>query len=215
MSEIDAIVSSIVLGDGYITKKGNLCFSHTEDHYEYGNWKMELLIEKGFKFIKTRLVNNKNPYVNSKPIYIWQSSASQYFKELRAYFYPNGKKEIPLNIFNNWEALHLSILYQDDGRCNKTSNRIISINGIRSKQKCDPYVNHYEFCKNSWNKPINEKFQELLKKFNINSRVYFPKNTIYISDKESKHNFKNLVKDYILPCMNYKIQLPISLAVID
>lgn len=215
MSEIDAVVSSIILGDGYVTKKGNLCFSHTEEHYEYGNWKMNLLKEKGFKFIKTRLINGKSGYVNTKPIYVWQTSACQYFKDLRLIFYPNNKKQVPLNIFNNWNALHLAILYQDDGRCNKMSKKKVVVNGVCESKECSSYVNHYEFCKNLWPKSVYNEFQKLLEKFNIKSKIYDRKNIIYIHDVTSKTNFKKLVKDYICPCMNYKIQLPVSLAVID
>lgn len=98
-------------------------------------------------------------------------------------FYKNGKKVIPFNLFEYFTEVSLAFMYMDDG----------------CKTPCG-----YCIATNCFNREELTKFRSfLLEKFDLETSLY-KSNIVYIRAKSRDH-FTNLIRPYIIPCMEYKL----------
>lgn len=100
-------------------------------------------------------------------------------------FYPNGKKVIPSSLFKYFTSASLAFLYMDDG-FKASRSYCISTNCFQTDE-------------------LSEFRQMLKDKFNIDTSV-FKNNVLYIK-ANSKNLFESLIKPYLCPCMQYKLQV--------
>ena len=83
-------------------------------------------------------------------------------------------------------------------------------NGIRVRKDCKPFVNRYEISLGFPTDELLQALQNSLLKYGIESSILVRKDkqrNLSISKSESKIKFYNLIKDYIHPSMNYKINI--------
>lgn len=104
-----------------------------------------------------------------------------YFKS----FYPNGKKVIPIDLFNQFTGVSLAFMFMDDG--SKTPS------GYRISTNCFTQSNIMQF----------QNF--LLEKFNIETSLCAD-NSIYIR-ANSRNLFTYIVSPYVIECMKYKLNV--------
>ena len=99
-------------------------------------------------------------------------------------FYKNKVKCIPFNLFKYFTSVSLAFMYMDDG---------------------SKIGNTYQIATNCFTKEEITKFRIfLLEKFNLETSM-FKSHVLYIKQCSANH-FTELVKPYIIPSMQYKLQ---------
>jgi len=208
MSEKELIIG-MAIGDGHITKKGELCIGHSSIYRDYLYYKYNLLKENNIKCRKI-YENNKISGYSTHSIIKFSTTRTFVGKEIREYLYPFDIKIIPDDLIIT--PIMWSFIYQDDGRQNKTSHYNTKINGVYERVDVDPWVNRYTIYTDSFNEKSIYNLQKSLLFYDVESSInYSNKNKyphIHIGKKESKTNFKNLIDPYITECMRYKMNLP-------
>jgi hypothetical protein len=206
-AEIENLVYSIVIGDGYVTKCGSICFNHSVIQEEYAQWKKRRLMEMGMKFRKDAYCEPRG-FGKNRTIRITSSSNAR-GRELRKMFYPEGKKIIPSEVFASlgWEGW--AIVFQDDGRCNRISHYNQTKNGKRIRVECEPAVNRYEFCFPEFNDREMGDSIASLAKLGVRARIGFHhrlgQRLLWIADVRSKTVFRSGVMPFMNPCLMYKV----------
>ncbi len=176
-----------VLGDGYLNNDYTNCFGKIEQgekQMEYAIWKHKEL-ENLCSECKKRKRKTTDPR-NGK-FYISYSARIKSNPQLNKYyplFYKNGIKYISDEILDLFTPLSLAVLFMDDGYMSKHSY-CLSTN-------CFDYISL-------------EKLKNKLFSWGIYSTIRKNK-TIYICVK-SKNLFENLIKEYIIPSMYYKLHV--------
>lgn len=106
------------------------------------------------------------------------------FNILYEHFYRDGKKRIPIELFDNFTWQSLAYMYMDDGIWRKSGGCIAT---------------------NCFSRHELKTFQEfLLSKFNLKTSI-FKTNILYIK-AESFRLMKSRIEPYMCECMKYKIR---------
>ena len=111
-----AIALGTLAGDSCISKTGNFVFTHNGIQADYARWKAQQL---GFHFSQT---------IRHNQIIGQGNKCNKFFKEMRKFFYPNGRKSLPRIIESfqgDWLALAIWIL--DDGSWSGPKTRRLDI----------------------------------------------------------------------------------------
>ncbi len=203
-------LAGLIAGDGCIDQRGRIIFKHSTIQKEYADYKAEKLFEYfGLKYNKYLCKKQENSF-STNDNYVIQTHPTSVIKNLRTLWYSNSKKNIPNELYENFTAEEWSFLYQDDGRLNKISHYNVMQNGIRVRKDCKPFVNRYEISLGFPTDELLQALQNSLLKYGIESSILVRKDkqrNLSISKSESKIKFYNLIKDYIHPSMNYKINI--------
>lgn len=176
-----------ILGDTYIgiDKKGKnarMNFAHSDAQEEYYVHKYNLFKDFGGTSKYYEKEDRRTHKVYKK--FTYTSKTHPILTDLHNMFYPNGKtKIIPENIEDIFNNVSLAYLFMDDGSHHK--------NGY--------YLSLCNFELDELN-----RFAIFLKrKFNLNCSIHSQKQ-LYIM-KDSVEHFNELVSQYILPSMEYKL----------
>ncbi len=182
-SRQEEILIGSLLGDAYITKRGQIQFEQGIHQQEYLFWKHQGLRSISYKNISTARRFDKRYQHENISYRFW---TKQYFISWRQKFYSKNKKIVPKDI--QLAPLSLAIWYMDDG-CLSDNKCIIATDGFSQEDICF--------------------LQKLLsEKFHINSSVK-NKSKILIK-KESIQTFFSIVRPYMIPSMLYKIFDPVT-----
>lgn len=187
-----------LLGDGHLEKPKKSTFNsrlkikQKEEHKEY--------VEQCYK--KMHNYATKIYYDGSVRIYkgiqkkhfawTFKSKCLPYFTELRKIWYKDGKKILPDNLDQYFNAETLAYWYMDDG--------YVQISG--------KYI-RCVFCTDNFTEKEIERLINILSNFDIKALKIKYRNTfrIEIRKKEVIKMF-NLIKDYVPECMAYKLRKP-------
>ena len=197
-----SILIALTIGDGHLNVRKDpryknsynsaICFTHCIKQKPYLEWKVELLHKIfGGKLSKvTEFNNNGYPGVRS-------SKTNKYFRVLKKYLYNGKNKKYTRNILNWLTPQGLAIWYMDDGGLGFSKNE----NGnIRGRQLI---INTHLSIEE--NQIIIDYFKEV---WDINFTQVKNKNQYRLrcGAKEAE-KFINIVRPYILPIFDYKINL--------
>ncbi|MEK9194737.1 MAG: LAGLIDADG endonuclease [Patescibacteria group bacterium] len=180
-----SLIIGSILGDGYIRimpgrKDAFLEVNHAYSAKEYVDWKYAMLQSIAGSIPKARKRNGR------RIAYRFYTRQHPEITELFRKFYRNGRKIIPDDIQVN--AVALAVWYMDDGSQCRTS---------------DVYLNTQQFTEKDQIRLI-----QLLSRMGIESRmnrdkIYWRLRII----KSSLPRFRELIQDYIIPELRYKIEL--------
>ena len=106
----EEILIGSLLGDAYITKRGQIQFEQIEKQKEYLFWKHTELSSISYKNISEVKRFDKRFSKTNVSYRFW---TRQYFLSWRKKYYPNNKKIVPKDI--QLTPLALAIWYMDDG----------------------------------------------------------------------------------------------------
>jgi len=212
-------LAGFVYGDGFITKQGQISFTHSIQQEEYAMFKANKLSEYfGLKYsiAKREARSSKKrdgTIINSGKLLRITCHSKTWTKKIRTLWYNENGKNIPSDILEQFGPEEFAYLFQDDGRCNKIShfNKIVDNKIIRIETS--PVVNRYEFCLGYPSIEQLEALQKALKNFEIVSWKLNRKDgqkNLSISKTTSKQNFKTMLLPYIHASMQYKINFPVS-----
>src|SRR3989344_2552932 len=189
----EAILIGSVLGDAFIQKTGE---KNARIRFEHGAKQKEYLIWKSSQFGplfqgKPSYLERKHP--KSGEIYKywrWQSNTSPILGKWQRYFYPNGVKQIPLDLTKILtEPISLAIWYMDDGYYSeKDKSSYIYLGRVREEEAV-----------------FAQKAIE--KNFKIRANIYDKKKkgfALFFGVVETK-KLHSLLDPYTLPSMQYKL----------
>ena len=191
-----SILIAMSIGDGHLhkysdTKSVELMLAHSTKQKDYLIWKVNLARRiLGGKPNKIAEFNN-----NYYPGIRW-SKADNYFRIIRKWLYKNGKKVISKKILDKLTPMGIAIWYMDDGNLTlHKRNRKIHAREI--------YLNTY--CSKNEAEIIQKWFME---KYNIRFRVAKNKGKFRLAcNTANTKRFIKIVKPYIIPSMQYKIDM--------
>lgn len=184
------LIRSAMLGDGSISKNGKK-YSYQEVHSEH---QLEYL-----KFLQNQMGEcatalhesfNRNHYGNSKMFHLYSKSYNS-LKDLRQEWYPNGKKQVPLDL--SWmDDFSVAKWYMDDGSIvhqrNSSGACAFSTNGFVEMD-------------------VNRLASKLAEMYGVSCVVYFSKGwCIRVNNAQgSIDNLWMKIAPYIPSCMRYKL----------
>jgi hypothetical protein len=182
---------AIALGDGFISDEGSLRIIHCAKQKEYLEYKARLLekiLEKEIQVIDF----DNNGYPGCR-----LSISNKYFKTLRKFLYSKDRKKIiSTKVLNRLTPNGLAIWYMDDGNIalHKRGNIIHSR---------EIYLNTY--CTYEEGQNIQKYFIE---KYDVYFRISPSKGKFrMICNTTNAKKFIEIVKDFIIPSMYYKIDM--------
>jgi hypothetical protein len=178
------ILVGCVLGDAYISRRGQIRIEQSYKQTEYLLWKHQELSSLAYLALPRTIDRfNKN---NGKKYQSSFFSLRQYFRPWRLIFYPQGKKVFPKGLSIN--PLSLAIWYMDDG-CWTGKKCIIATEGFDDLS-------------------IRRIQSTLHSQYKIASVV--GKNRKLLIMKKSHVTFYKLVSSNIVSSMKYKIPNPVT-----
>lgn len=119
------IIYGSILGDAYVTKKGQIQFEQGASQKAYLFWKYRELSSISYDNPPKLVVRTDKR--NGKITYSWRFWTRGFFRNLRSYFYPDGFKIIPNDL--NLTDLSLAVWYMDDG-WTESGRYFISVEGF-------------------------------------------------------------------------------------
>ncbi len=115
------ILKGSILGDAYVTRRGQIQIEHTVKQNEYLMWKYQELASISYRgepaFVQRHDRRTGAVYESRR---FW---TRQFFRSLRYQFYKDGRKTFPANL--QLTPLMLAVWYMDDGHFEKKKRRCI------------------------------------------------------------------------------------------
>jgi hypothetical protein len=205
---------AFIIGDGHVKNNGSIYITHSIEQIEYALYKQNILTRAGYKTTAYRRSardfhdRNTNKLYRSKESITIYTSATFRGKELRRMFYKN-RKIIPSDIKLTPEDW--AIIFMDDGNKNIISHQNNTINGIRLRVNIAPIINKFRIYTQSFNEAENIILQQSLRDYNIESSLETTKGGfgkyIIIRTKTAKLNFIDLIDEFVIPSMKYKLHI--------
>ncbi|MFZ2522252.1 MAG: hypothetical protein WAX44_00100 [Minisyncoccia bacterium] len=195
--QTDVLVGTI-LGDGFLQKTGEknarLRLEHSDKQKDYVLWKGKIfgrLFQGTPSYLERVHPKTKESYKYCR----WQSSSSPSFGRWRKYFYPEGKKIVPINIGDFLKnPITLAVWYMDDGYFNKVDRNSFIYLGRVTKNETE----------------ILQK--AILENFDINVSIYDKKNkgfALFFNVLETK-KLQTIIKPFIVESLHYKLFDPVT-----
>ena len=193
-----SVLIGTILGDGFLQKTGEknarLRLEHSQKQKDYVLWKGNIfgrLFQGKPNYLERIHPKSKETYKYCR----WQSSAGPAFGKWRKYFYPNGKKIIPINIGEILtEPITLAVWYMDDGYFNKIDRNSYIYLGRVTRTETE----------------ILQK--AIMKNFDIVATIYDKKNkgfVLFFGAKETK-KLQALIRPFIIESLQYKLFDPVT-----
>ena len=193
--DVYSVIIGSLLGDGYANKRSGegvrICYRQSIKQKEYLFWLYTFFFNRGYTSNLqprqyTRTIKSKEGKVYYG--YEFNTFTFRSFSLIHKMFYKNGKKVIPLNIYEYLTPLALAVWIMDDG-CWVSSGVRIATNSFKLEEV--------------------EILNNVLKsKYNLETTIQniWLQNqySIYIK-KESVNNLRNIVGPYIHSSMLYKL----------
>lgn len=188
-----AILLGMILGDAFLQKTGKknarIRLEHSAKQKDYILWKGSQFPE--FFQGKPKRITRFNPIFKKKYTYFrWQSNSSPEIGKYRQKFYRNGKKIIPQELPKLFkESLSLAVWYMDDGYF------------YRRDKMAYIYLSKFS------QKEIEILLKTLKDNFALEAKVKKKKrgNLVLIFNTQETQRLIDLIKDFIIPSMRYKI----------
>ena len=178
--QLDIICGSI-LGDAYVTKKGQVQFEQGANQKDYLFWKFREL--SSISYVNPPKLVIRTDKRDGKITYSWRFWTRGYFSDLRNKFYPDGFKVFPKDLFLS--DLSLAVWYMDDG-WTENGRYFISVQGFEQEYK-------------------DRILSELEDKFNILATIK-ERGHLKVRSK-SVPRFIQTIKPYIIRSLLYKLPI--------
>lgn len=180
-------ILGICIGDSHISKIYGrskthfISWEHSEKQYDYAIWKAKQLGISYGVYERSRLdIRTKNIY---KSVIIYSKQID--FKNYRELFYPEGKKEISLDVLLKLKEQDIAIWFCDDG------NLYYNGNNCHLTLATDKYRDKNELIINYFKERWGLNFKKTQTRIRLTSNIEVKK-------------FETMFKDYYPPMMEYK-----------
>ncbi len=187
----DLLIGTI-LGDGYLEPHGRgvrLQVLHAERFRDYVAWKHAMLAD-----LKPSPMNRQTN--RGYPYWRFVTRCHPLLAELRALFYPHGRKEVPENIVELLNTpLALAVWYMDDGTLDKRQG------SVKIETQCFSRIGLERLC------------GALEANFGLEAHIHAsPKrhaHWLYLPVKQAQR-LVQLIEPYVVPVMRCKLPFPVT-----
>lgn len=193
-----AILIALAIGDGHINRRRSGNKYHSSLRIQHSIKQKELITYK--RDLLHSIIGGKLPklieFNNSGYPGIKFSKGHKYFRILRKWLYPNGKKKISRFLLNKLTAEAIAIWYMDDGglSAKKHKGKIHSYElFLNTHESIEDNQIIIDYFKEEW----NIQFHQVKNKGSYRLRM---------GTKEARC-FIPIIEKYILPSMKYKITM--------
>lgn len=184
---------SMIIGDGYLNRKGFISIRHGKNQKEYLEWKDKLLNKHGITTTGVYKINN-----NGYEGYELRTHIHRFLKLYRRVLYKHGKNIANRKLLNKLTPLGIAIWYMDDGslsnqkRNGKVHRSLLTISTCISKEENQIIIDYF---KQTWGIKFGQRKMK-------NSYA------LVCSTKEAR-KFIELVRPYVeqVECMRYKLNV--------
>jgi ribosomal protein S24E len=191
--EMKDLLIAMSIGDGYINRKGYLHILHTLAQKEYIEYKYELIRNLCKSGIKTYQVKEHRLNRTYYKCY-FTTRINSFLKALRKVLYPDGNKVISRRILNRIDERGLAIWWMDDG-CRSPQYRNGKVHSVN-------YILSTHLTKEE-NQVIVDWFVD---KWGIKPNIIRQRDKyVLIFHTRDGRKFSDIVRPYIIPSMQYKI----------
>ena len=174
------ILLGCILGDAYVTKRGQIQIEQGANQRDYVRWKYNKLRTISYgapsKVVRTDKRNGKD-YISYR---FW---TRQFFKHWRKRFYPNGKKIFPADLLE-MSSLSLAIWYMDDGYLVDNRRFMFSTDGFDEESR--------------------ERIRQLFEHHFSIKITMMGNGKILIGTRQTRE-MMSLIQHHVIPSMFYKI----------
>lgn len=190
-NDLKQLLIGSLLGDGCFCSAGkhtkNKCLSiaHSSKQKEYLKYKWDILNKYNLVSPIVEYHLNNKRYSHELVGYRFRSKLHPIFTDIRNKYYDsNGHKRVYKEFVEDIDALGLAIWYMDDGYVTKNSCILSTCSFTLEEQSLLANI--------------------LLDKFELHFNVGKNDNSMYLQAKDFS-KFVELIKDYIIPSMQYKL----------
>lgn len=190
-NDLKQLLIGSLLGDGCFCSVGgrakNMCLSiaHSEKQKEYLEYKWKILNKYNLSSSIVKYCTNNKRYSHKLVGYRFKSKLHPIFTNIRNKCYDSsGHKRVIKEFVRDIDVLGLAIWYMDDGYVTKNSCILSTCSFTTEEQSLLASI--------------------LLDKFNLHFTVGKHDNSMYLQAKDFPR-FVELIKDYIIPSMQYKL----------
>lgn len=189
-NDLRQLLIGSLLGDGCFCSVGNtknkcLSIAHSEKQKEYIEFKWKILRKYNLVSSMGEYRYNNKRYSHELVEYKFKTKLHPIFTNIRDKYYDGtGHKRVFYEFVKDIDAFGLAIWYMDDGYVTKNSCIFSTCSFTLEEQLLLANI--------------------LLNKFNLHFNVGKNDNSMYLQAKDYP-KFVNLVKDFIIPSMQYKL----------
>jgi hypothetical protein len=208
------IILDLSIGDGSLQNYNRTDAIFTVKHgirqLDYAKHKLELLNKLGYTASIAAYTDKSGQFAGRQYVVV-RTSQHPDFTEAYGLLYENNHKILSDIYLHNADGASLAYLFMDDGSAH-TRNK------ANGKFYIKRVTRDYIISTQSFSVADNEKLRMwLMEKFSIESKILYTKDQprIHISRLHSRDIFRDVVSQYILPSLRYKISFPHSFSGID
>ncbi len=204
------LIVDLTIGDGWIGFRGAgrknpfyIC-EHCEAQADYAIFKENLLKESGYT-TTGKFYISKNPKCFGKTYYRFYTWEHEDFYTAFKYVYNKGRKAIDEHLLRTLDWRSIAFWFMDDGNAKKIYYNLGKYEKWVYEQ---PKINCYRLSVARYNDSEVDKLAEWFTSRGINvtkSKHKLGFWDIGIYQESSKDKFRDLIKPYIVPCLEYKI----------
>lgn len=214
--ETEQVIIGGLLGDSYIRQREKNCMlqmQHGPAQEEYIRWKFSFLEKDGLNTPKGVFRIIVNSFGKQYPSFMCYTKQHYSLNPYRHLFYDGKKKIVTRNILNKLTPLGLAIWYMDDGsrnlqyRVNKQGVRYIGSRVLKICSDSFTYQEHLiiqQYFSVVWGIDMRIEKRNVGKP-NESYRCAF--------NAVNSNKLIPIIKPYIIPCLEYKIDLKYNAAV--
>lgn len=194
------LLIAVALGDGCISKTGQLKVNHSWKQYKYVEWLYNLLKNNGIKVGKLTRHEGSNGYLKYTIQYRFNVEQTMFTKVLRRVFYDSlGKKRYKRKLLNRLTPQGLAIWFMDDGALLRRKYKgqykgfYLRISTYCSSDEADEIIKYF-----------NEVWDIYPTKIHEHKIKHYDAYTINFGAKEGR-KLIDIIKPYMCPSLMYKI----------
>lgn len=179
-----SILLGSLLGDAYLSQRGQIFIDHAMSQEAYVKWKFKELSSLAYDSLSVVRRRDRRTDRETKSC---RFILRQYFRPWRQYFYASGRKFLSRSALQMLDGLSLAVWYMDDGHFD------------RRRYTCEIATDSY---------PKSELYQccgVLSHRFHIDFQIN-SKGRLY-ADRHASQLFMRLIRPFVIPEMEYKIAL--------
>jgi hypothetical protein len=208
------LIKAMVIGDGCLNlhkRYRNVRFlcTHSIAQKEYLLWKRDLLAAGGLSCGYCEFENVTNPHTGKiGRMCRIESAVSPVLTVLKERMYPKSSGFAD-GILDDLDAMHLAIIFMDDGSAARQRKVSWLKDGVRSRVPCIPYIAQFRFSLQSHGQTGCEQFSSWLRRrFGIHSKVWAQGDgyAVVVYRNEDKELLRDIMSPFIHPSLDYKIK---------
>ena len=179
-----SIILGSLLGDAYLSKRGQIFIDQAMSQKAYVEWKFKELSSLAYRRLSIVKRRDKR---TGKETTSCRFILRQYFRSWRPFFYDSNRKLLTESVLNTLDKLSLAVWYLDDGHFD------------RSKGTCEIATDSFS------SRDLKEVCDTLKNRFGLHFRIN-SKGRLW-ADRQWSQIFIRLIRPFVIPEMEYKIAL--------